>query len=546
VVTQRKLTNMENDYRWREPRVDSFRWTLFAALGLVNGCGATTDETALSKARPEDSAEPEDNIRPEDSTPVQAAPPIGRAVVCDTAATTNNGVVQCLPDARRRTEAQQCEDLRTPAPVTSEAISDFVTCTQDSDCVGELSYCQQTFPGAPTTTSCLTGCLSDNDCAPSQLCLCGAPLGTCVPATCRADSDCEEGAACLSYRFPCSPGSIAGFSCTSDADSCHSFVDCIVPEGAAFVTCSASDGAFSCQGMGPCPVPGRPFLVAGLARLAKVTERSDYNAGSAAPDLSQLSGIESEVVGQHWLSAARMEHASIAAFARFQLQLLAVSAPARLVKATSKAMADELSHAQLCFALASAYLGRNVGPGPLDLRGAMPAHPSAPNGSRTLGELNLIELVRTVVREGCIGETLAALEAEATLAHAMDPAVRSALTIIARDEQEHALLAWRFIAWLANHDAALLDVVEAELERYQHEPGLRDAGVNTTHTKHQATLAAHGVPTEIARVRSVAWSQLIQPTAAVLRARYHARSVVTAEPELTECSAQSPPGSPGA
>jgi hypothetical protein len=51
------------------------------------------------------------------------------------------------------------------------------------------------------------------------------------------------------------------------------------------------------------------------------------------------------------------------------------------------------------------------------------------------------------VREGCIGETIAALQARLGAAYAQDARVRGSLEQIAEDEARHALLAWRFVAW---------------------------------------------------------------------------------------------------
>ena len=53
----------------------------------------------------------------------------------------------------------------------------------------------------------------------------------------------------------------------------------------------------------------------------------------------------------------------------------------------------------------------------------------------------------SAVKEGCVGETLAALQAGEQLAAATDPAVRAALATIAADEARHAELAWRTVAW---------------------------------------------------------------------------------------------------
>jgi hypothetical protein len=147
-----------------------------------------------------------------------------------------------------------------------------------------------------------------------------------------------------------------------------------------------------------------------------------------------------------------MEHASIAAFARFTLQLLALGAPPELVADATRAMADETRHARLCFGLASRYAGHDVGPGPLDVGGA-------------LGAVTLLDVVELVVDEGCVGETAAALEAAWDAETAADPVERDVLSVIAEDEARHAALAVQFVAWAAHRDARVLERVAHQLER---------------------------------------------------------------------------------
>ncbi|APR78893.1 Hypothetical protein A7982_04240 [Minicystis rosea] len=146
-----------------------------------------------------------------------------------------------------------------------------------------------------------------------------------------------------------------------------------------------------------------------------------------------------------------MEHASIAAFARFVLHLLSCGAPADLVLSAQAAIADELEHARMCFALASAHAGEALGPDRLAIE-------------RSLDDSEERTILITTIREGCIGETIAALEATEALAHATDPAVRAALVKIADDERRHAGLAWRYVAWaLARGDGSLRAIAAAEL-----------------------------------------------------------------------------------
>lgn len=70
------------------------------------------------------------------------------------------------------------------------------------------------------------------------------------------------------------------------------------------------------------------------------------------------------------LADAQLEHASVAAFSSFSLSLLALGAPSRLLRSCAMATLDEIRHAELCFALASEYLGRALAPAPLDTTGA--------------------------------------------------------------------------------------------------------------------------------------------------------------------------------
>ncbi|HLT37197.1 MAG TPA: hypothetical protein VK034_12965, partial [Enhygromyxa sp.] len=75
---------------------------------------------------------------------------------------------------------------------------------------------------------------------------------------------------------------------------------------------------------------GRPWIVDGRPRVA--------TPASSCSD--------------RWFAEALAEHASIASFAGSCLELLSLGAPARLIRATLAAQADELRHTQACLALA--------------------------------------------------------------------------------------------------------------------------------------------------------------------------------------------------
>lgn len=136
-----------------------------------------------------------------------------------------------------------------------------------------------------------------------------------------------------------------------------------------------------------------------------------------------------------WARIAQLEHASIASFARFTMQLLAVGAPPQLVEASLRAGLDEVAHARATFGLASRYAGAPVGPGPLPLEGPV------------LGALDLASLATATVAEGCVNETIGALEAAEAAGRCEDPEVRAVLERIAEEEARHGELAWAFVRW---------------------------------------------------------------------------------------------------
>ena len=97
--------------------------------------------------------------------------------------------------------------------------------------------------------------------------------------------------------------------------------------------------------------------------------------------------------------AAQEEHASIAAFARLTLQLMALGAPPELISASIRAQADELSHAQSMSQNGIAALWRRTRTRISQYGGHICA--------RHDGQKFLME----TILDGCINETIAAAEA---------------------------------------------------------------------------------------------------------------------------------------
>jgi hypothetical protein len=198
-----------------------------------------------------------------------------------------------------------------------------------------------------------------------------------------------------------------------------------------------------------------------------------------------------------------MEHASVAAFSRFSLQLLAVGAPPSLIEDAHRAALDEIKHAELCFSLAAVYAGHSIGPGPL------------PVDERALTGWDLQSVAVGTVEEGCVGETIAALEAQAAAELAQDEAVRAVHLRVYEDESRHAELAWRFVRWAAELggatvQAALRDAFERTIARFETAAPLESI--------HEHRLEAHGILSERRKqmLRARIMTKVIRPALAGL------------------------------
>ena len=212
-----------------------------------------------------------------------------------------------------------------------------------------------------------------------------------------------------------------------------------------------------------------------------------------------------------WLEAALAEHASIASFARFVQELLALAAPPELVTGALRAAAEEVEHAQTSFDIASRLLGKSMSPGALPLVSPRP--------------LSLAELALTTFEEACIEESFGALLAATAAEYCTDDDIRHALLKIAEEEPRHAELAWRTVAWALEvqgdivRDAINACVAHRRVLRYPNEPAaleepLLALGVITGSTLHQ--------------VENRAWHEIVLPLWTELLAATQARQETTA------------------
>jgi hypothetical protein len=407
------------------------------------------------------------------------------------------GFVLCKSGTLHRVEAVSCgsraTSTSTPVP-EPDTLSGPRECRVDTDCDflpgGFCRYQRDAF-GPVAVAQCVYPCLTDEECGAGMACLC-APGGQCIPAECRSQSDCPEAACVTLYTVDACGPKLPRLACWSDVLQCDSGFCSVADTGHG----ACIEG--SCE---PTVVCGRPFLVGEQERRAEVVSRNDWlseNAG-AAMDLEPDSR---EVLASHWSRCGAMEHASIAAFSRFLLQLMSLAAPAELIDRTCRAIADETEHSRLCFSLASRYAAKSLGPGAL-----------AVNGCLDSGDLHAI--VQAAFTEACIGETTAALEAAVAAHEAQDGTVKGVLLRIARDESSHAELGFAFMSWILSMNPELRDELAEPLRELlaREQERASSARPKVAEDEERTELLDHGLLPRAtsAWIRNVALSSVIAP-----------------------------------
>lgn len=184
-------------------------------------------------------------------------------------------------------------------------------------------------------------------------------------------------------------------------------------------------------------LPGRALLVGQSDRTAEVGEGSGWGTH---PELV-LPAFAPEVrshLASSWAEAAAASHGGVASYARLIQHLVAHGAPADFVIEATRALWDATHHARLTLGIASVYAGTELTFGPLDLDGA--------NGPT----VTVAETVDLVVREGCVGETIATAQLAVARDYAQAVAVRQVLARMADDSERHVAQSWRLLKWLVS------------------------------------------------------------------------------------------------
>ncbi|WP_434421555.1 ferritin-like domain-containing protein [Nannocystis pusilla] len=406
----------------------AFYVELMAGLGLVAACGGASGETTAA-------------TDPGSTSSTGAA-----TAAVTTSATDDSGAVTDSTEGATTTTTSEGTTAGTITTTVNSITGEESTTAATT---GEASGTTTTTTGTTLTTTTTTGEQTTGD---------------------TSELTCDPPPPGMTQKYVCFPVPDGLADCAACDEVCTQSWANAAASGDPF--CSYNELIVQC---GPDPMPaepdqccyfvahgdgmvceGRPFVVEGEGRVAPNLRRSDWG-GQVLPSLAGLDDPTRAALADLWGAAAADEHASVAAFARFALQLLAVGAPASLVDGAQRAMADEIAHARACYALAGAYAGTPMGPGRLDM-------------SSALGDTDLPALAAAAVREGCVGETLAALLAQVATFQADDYAVRSALKQIAVDEGRHSQLAWRFVQWALGRSPAVREAVREAFAAALREP----------------------------------------------------------------------------
>jgi hypothetical protein len=418
-------------------RLDLLKASLLASLTACGPAGFTSDGETGSGSESE-SGPGSDTTTTETETETGGGIDACEAG-CEGATMIADGWVQCPDGTINRMYPGVVEPTIAAEPCMGT--EDEFECMTDADCTGSAFSTRKCVSADEwdaqglhvDVCKCAYACASDEECqtqlggticTPPEIAGEGWDRPQCLHADCFENSQCGECGECaLAKRFD-GCGTAIGIACRTASDECRTSDEC------SGLDCFPYFENWSCVGQ-DC-FPGRPLLVDERARTASARQRDDWMASR-----DELPGELREDVrlAAHWSEVAALEHASVASFARFGLQLLSLGAPPELLRATARAALDEVAHARLAYGLASAYGGARMGPGSLDLRGA-------------LAKASWREVVRGLIVEACVGETLNVAEAMAAIDEQPTAAIRAVLERIAADELRHAQLAWRTLAWL--------------------------------------------------------------------------------------------------
>jgi len=278
-------------------------------------------------------------------------------------------------------------------------------------------------------------------------------------STSKADSDGNKPRDCVKSYIRCCKTN----NCKKASKKKH----CKKPlcsESGNMVKCRNCKYPNECQPDGTCQrvQMGRPFVVDGKYRATtSLIGKIDESNAKTAWNIDQVPGsLANSSLNQEialaFSNQGEGEHASVASFARHTLQLMSMGAPATLLIGSQQSAIDEIKHAKMCYGIAKSFLGAKIQPNTLNIDGSVKT-------------MRKSEIIQSVIAEGCIGETVAAVRAQLSAHYAKEQKVKGILEEIAADETNHSQLAWNTVQWAIRRFPDLRDIAEetfkAKLDR---------------------------------------------------------------------------------
>ena len=161
--------------------------------------------------------------------------------------------------------------------------------------------------------------------------------------------------------------------------------------------------------------------------------------------MNHRQNVSNEVVDR-WVERSFSEHASIGTFAKFSVELMSLGAPLWFLERANIAALQEIEHARISFDILNMYLMHNYAENGCVEYSAFPTH-----SVNIDGDHNRIALDTAI--GGCFGETLSAMAYEQYLnvdlkGANIDDVATQKLNGIAKEEVQHAALAWTTVKWI--------------------------------------------------------------------------------------------------
>lgn len=192
---------------------------------------------------------------------------------------------------------------------------------------------------------------------------------------------------------------------------------------------------------------GRQLRRRGRVLLPDIVGSDAWSSADTPSLFPDLDVQTRRALAAQWRENARTEHASVAAFARLTLDLIALGAPPALLRSAQDDALDEIRHTELCFDIARSIDGRAEGPAPFPAATTARTLPSS--RPIALAMLAVDSLVDGALHEGVSARIIAKLARRCG-----DARVAATMKVIAADEGRHCRHGWDVVQFCLEEGGA--------------------------------------------------------------------------------------------